>query len=695
MQTNGSYRGQGGFTVGVDVGGTFTDVCVHDAAGRRLGTAKRLSTAPDPSAGLRASLRAAAADLGMTLPEVLARTALVTYGTTVATNAVVTRSTAPIGLLCTAGFRDILWIREGGKDDPFDWKLDYPPPFVPRRLVRPVAGRLSAEGEELEPLCEDDVRRAVDRLVQEGVAAIAVSYLWSFVNPDHELRTAELVRELWPDASLVLSHQIDPAPREYRRTIATAIDASLGPVVKPHLDAVERLLLAEGLAGELLVVSSRGGILPLEEMRERPILSVGSGPTMTPVAARRAATGAGWPTRTLLVGDMGGTSFDVSLVHEDRVRFSRDIRVGADLLGIARVAIQSIGAGGGSIVWVDEGGMLRVGPESAGADPGPACYGRAGVAARPTVTDANLVLGRLDPGGRLGDGLALDIGAAEAAFAPLASQLSRSVVEVADIACATVNQAMVNEIESIATLEGVDPAGTLFVAGGGACGLHAAEIARELGIRQLLLPRHGGTLSAYGALVADVSHEFSTARHMRSDAVDVAELRALVERLTRSATDFLGRAEREPASWKLTGTCEARYVGQIWELDVPLPSLEIDEETVIELTTAFHDLHERVYGVAQPDEAVEFLLWRVRGASATPSLDVAPDRTAARQPSGERAVYVGDGFRRVPVWPLEGVGPAPLGGPAIVAGRSTTYYVPPAWSMAALPSGDYLMTADA
>jgi N-methylhydantoinase A len=684
----------GGYRIGVDVGGTFTDVCIEDPRCGQVTVAKRLSSAPDPTPGLRAALGEGAHQLGFSLAELLRASRLLVYGTTIATNAILTGGTAATGLLCTAGFRDILWIREGGKDDPFDWHSDYPRPFVPRRLVRPIAGRISSEGAELEPLDEADVTEAVEVLRDARVDAIAVAYLWSFANPAHELTTASIIRRRWPGVHCVLSHQVNPTPREYRRTIATTIDASLRSTVAGHLDAVASMLRNAGFAGVLLGAGSHGGVMPFSELRRRPILTVGSGPTMAPVAAC-AAAGDGWASANLLIGDMGGTSFDVSVIKDGRVRFSRETKAGPDLLGIARIDIRSIGAGGGSIAWIDDGGLLRVGPESAGADPGPACYGRPGGDRRPTVTDADLLLGRL--GARPATaGLALSVSAAEAAVAPIAIALGCDVATAAELICATVNQAMVNEIESLTAREGLNLETTLLVAGGGACGLHVAEIATELGIRRVLIPRYAGTLTAFGALVSDISNDFSAGRHMRSDALDLEDLGAMLSKLRAAGFAFLEQARAPRETWSLTGTCEARYVGQVWELDVPMPSVSADAWMVRELIARFHALHERVYGVAQPGEPVEFLVWRVRATSPrVPAERGRPTGPVAAEPATVRDVFIDEGFRPTRILTGRSLGAIGTAGAVVIEEDTTTIYVPPSWTIARGPAGNYMLSRDA
>ncbi len=673
------------YRIGIDVGGTFTDLCVVDLETGDLATGKTATVAADPGRAVARAVAAVAAARGRSLAELLGETELVVYGTTVSTNAVITGRVGKVGLLATAGFRDVLAIREGAKGSAFDYRVDYPAPYVPRSLTLPVRGRIGAEGAILEPLEPEDVRQAARRLLAAGVDAIAVAFLWSFVNPEHELAARELVLAEAPGIPCVLSHEVNPILREYRRTIATAIDASLQTVVRPHLASVEAALRDAGLRSELLVISSSGGVMSVPEMAARPIFTVGSGPTLAPVAAREAARRNGIDADDLLVVDMGGTSFDISLVSGGRVHVSRETRVGADLLGIARVDVRSIGAGGGSVASVDEGGVLHVGPASAGAEPGPACYGRGGE--RPTVTDADLILGYLPAGGTFGDSVTLDLGAAERAVGSIAGRLGVDLVTAAAAIYATVNQNMVNAIEDATIRVGVDPAESTLVAGGGASGAHVVAIARELGIGRALVPAQAGTLSAWGGLVSDIRHDFSAARFVRSDDGDLDALGGVLAALVASSERFLRSTGRDESTWLLLGSCEARYAGQIWELELPLPEVPLDVRRLPDLVERFHRLHEQTYGFSEPGQVVEFLQWTVGAVARIDSNDVGSVAVAAGGAEGRRRAFFEDSWHEVRVLPGELARTASeVDGPAIVEDATTTVVVPPGWTLE--PGGD-------
>jgi N-methylhydantoinase A len=363
----------------VDVGGTFTDLVVDDGDGR-LELHKTSTTSPDPIDGILAVLEIAASGRGRTLREFLSLADTFIHGTTRAINAVVTGTTARTAFLVTAGHPDILLIREGGRTDPFNYRVPYPQPYVPRSLTFEVPERVGAAGEIVAPLDESAVRRIADALKERNVEAVAVCFLWSIVNPVHELRTGALLRELMPGVALTLSHQLNPTLREYRRASSCCIDASLKPVMSAYLHALQRRLKESNLAGRAFAVTSRGGISDIAAMAERPILSLNSGPSMAPVAGRHYARHAGGSTA--IVTDAGGTTFDVSLVRNGAIPWTRETWIGpvyqGHMTGFPSVDVKSIGAGGGSIAHVDRGGMLHVGPASAGSNPGPACYGRGG-----------------------------------------------------------------------------------------------------------------------------------------------------------------------------------------------------------------------------------------------------------------------------------------------------------------------------
>ncbi|MEQ8662182.1 MAG: hydantoinase/oxoprolinase family protein, partial [Gammaproteobacteria bacterium] len=401
------------YRISVDTGGTFTDVVVTDESGR-FTVGKALTDRQRAFASIEAGLAVAADELGLDVAGLLDECAMFVYGTTRGTNGIVERKTAKTAFLTTHGFPDILLLKEGGKSEPHNLRMEYPDPYVARRLTFEVPERINAEGGVETPLDEAAVRALLATLREREVEAVAVCLLWSIANPAHELRVGQLIEEALPGLPYTLSHQLNPILREYRRASSTAIDASLKPLMQDYLTTLEADLRAAGYRNDILVSTSFGGVMHLHDVVQKPIYLVKSGPAMAPVAGL-AYVSAEQLANDIIVCDAGGTTFDVSLVRDGEVEFSRDTWLGppwtGDNLGMASVAVHSIGAGGGSIAWVDPGGLMRVGPHSAGSEPGPACYGRGGE--EPTVTDAAVVLGYIDPAHFLGGRMQLDEDAAK------------------------------------------------------------------------------------------------------------------------------------------------------------------------------------------------------------------------------------------------------------------------------------------
>jgi len=694
-----------GYRISVDTGGTFTDVVVSDDHGE-LQIAKALTTYQRAFDGLAAALTDVAAALGLDLRTLLSRTDGFTYGTTRSTNAIVERKTAKTAFFTTAGFPDILLLREGGKLDPFR-QLAFPPPYVPRHLTWEVEERIDSDGSVFRPLDEQSVLDAVDAAVAAGCEAIGVCLLWSTVNPAHERRVGELIAQRAPAVAFTLSHQLNPIVREYRRASSTVIDASLKPVMQTFLEELERDLRDAGLAGDLFVSTSFGGAWRPAEVIERPIYSVGSGPSMAPVAAltygsaELADERVSPPTPPpLLVCDTGGTTFDVGLVSGGEVHYTSETWLGGrftgHITGTRAVDVKSIGAGGGSIAWIDAGGLVHVGPESAGADPGPACYGRGGT--RPTITDAALLLGYLDGSNFLGGRLTLDRDAAARAFAPLADQLGMTIEEAADAALTIASENIVGAIREITIAQGIDPREVAIVAGGGASGINIVKIARELGVRQVLLPSTAGALSACGALYADAISEFSVSRYAETRALDVEAVNDALAQAEAQADAFLaGLAGVRTVATRKEFFVEARYKQQVWELNVPLPADRFRTQADVDaVEEAFHATHRRIFAVDEPGQYLECLTWKVRATAelVKPSVagrPVAPDAVDA--PADVQPAYF-RGLGHVEAPRYDGATlprGAVVDGPAVIREPTTTVVVYPGARATVSDAGNYLI----
>ena len=668
----------------VDTGGTFTDLVVEEDDGRHR-LYKSSSTPADPIKGVLDVLGVAATDRRCSREELLSSADLMIYATTRAINAVITGTAARTALLTTEGHPEVLVFREGGRSQPFNHRREYPPPYVPRRLTWQVPERVDWRGRVLRDLDEQAVLAAIARIADERVEAVAVCLLWSIANPVHELRISELLDEHAPGISYTLSHRLNPTIREYRRASAAAIDASLKPMMARHLSELELGLRDAGLLAPLTVVTSSGGLMEAGSVASAPIHSIMSGPAMAPIAGRHyAATDA--RAQTAIVTDTGGTSYDVSLVRRGRIPRTRETWLGprftGHMTGFPSVDVRSIGAGGGSIASVDPAGLLRVGPDSAGADPGPACYGRGGD--RATVTDAALVLGYLDPAAFLGGAMALDTAAARRAIEHFVGEpLGLDPLAAAAAVIEVTTEQMVHAIEELTVNQGIDPREAVLVGGGGAAGLNAVAVGRRLGTRGVLFPYVGAALSAAGALVSDLVAEY--AETLPTSTADFAydEVNRVLEDLERRSLGFLSSVnDSYPGSPSIEYWAEARYQHQVWELELPLRSDRLrDAEQVQALVDDFHALHREVFEISDPDSPVEILTWRARAShrlASTRDRDAPAVVNGAGPPRHREAYFVDVGMAEVQVCPRDALSPGhELHGPAIIDAQLMTIVVPP------------------
>ncbi|MBF6992516.1 hydantoinase/oxoprolinase family protein [Cupriavidus sp. IK-TO18] len=668
--------------IAVDTGGTFTDLIVEDDDGL-LRMAKASTTVGRPLEGVRAALELAGQDMGLTVAELLGKTSMFIYGTTHALNAVVTGRTARTAFLTTEGHPDILVLREGGRSDVFDYSIPTPPPYIPRSLTWEVPERVLADGSVMHALDESRVREIAEELKQADVQAVAVCLLWSNVNPVHERRLRDLLAECLPGVPVSLSSEVSPTIREYRRASAAAIDASLRPAMTQHLEGLRGYLRDAGLKGRLLVVTSRGGLLDIGDAAQMPIQMLNSGPAMAPVSGRHFAL-VDESSDFAIVADTGGTTYDVSLVRRGRIPVSRETSIdspsGSHITGFPSIDIKSVGAGGGSIAWVDGGGMLHVGPLSAGAEPGPAAYGNGGKGA--TVTDACVALGYLDPDFFLGGRRKLDIAASIAAIEEtVAKPLGRSVEEAATAILQIATENMVQAIEDITVNQGVDPTEAVLIGGGGAAGLNSAWIARRLGVKRLLIPELGAALSACGALMSDLTAQYRRTHFARTDRFDRDAANAVLKGLIAECHQFLQHAGIDGTIELLI---EARYPDQVWEIEVPLEVQHFaGADDIAAIERAFHQAHEELFSIRDEQAPVEIVSWcatvsgRIRGES-DPQLGGGMSQTSGSAPSRRRAYFAETGYVDAAVYRFDAIAPgSQVSGPAIVESAFTTVVLPP------------------
>ncbi len=628
--------------LGIDIGGTFTDAVLVDEQSGRISIEKVPTTPPDPSEGFLEALRAITAGSGTTTAQI----GSLIHATTVATNALLERRGARAGLLITAGFRDTLEIARQVRHDLYDLQTEKPPPLVPRERCLEVPERLDHEGGVLVALDEQAVLDAVERLRTQQVEAIAICFLHAYRNPAHERRAAELVRAAWPEIPVSVSSEVAPEIREYWRASTTVTNAYVAPIVQRYLAAVERKLQDADVRAPLHVVQSSGGVMTVATAKATPVSMLESGPASGVAAAAFHARLLGHADAISF--DMGGTTAKAGLIRGGEPSVLPEFEAGAEAgtgAGVARGSgypilgsvtdLVEVSAGGGSIAWVDDGGLLRVGPRSAGAQPGPACYGRGGE--RPTVTDANLLLGRLAPDTFLGGRMTLDVAAAEAAIAAHCAQpLGMSVTEAAVGIVAIANAAMVESLRLVSVQRGLDPRDFALVAFGGAGPLHANRLAAELRIPALIVPPSPGVASALGMLVSDLRRDLRVTRIEPLATADPAALEATLagfEAEARAALDADGFAGE---AVELRRFAELRYAGQSWRLEVPLPSAPVDGPVLAGAARAFHAEHERLYGYAVPEEPVELVTLGLRAIGRILKPRLAPVEPGGRSPEAAR-----------------------------------------------------------
>jgi len=658
------------YRIGVDVGGTFTDLAAVDRAGRVV-IAKCASTPRDPSEGLMEGLGLLASELGLDVPGLLARTEAIVHGTTVATNALLEQKGARVGLLTTEGHRDVIEMREGLKDDRYNLRMPPPVPLVPRARRLGVRERMRFDGTVAIPLGRRSLAASLAKLARERIDSVAVCYLHAYRNPKHEVETGRAVARRLPHAYVSLSSAVLPQIKEYERVWTTVVNAYVGPVLARYLERLATGLRARGYRGDVLIMQSHGGVAPVRESARLAAGAVLSGPAGGVAAGRYAARLL--DEGNLITFDMGGTSTDIALLERGEPQLTGEKRVGVARVALPALDIHTLGAGGGSVAWVDTGRILHVGPESAGADPGPACYGRGGT--RATVTDANLVLGYLDARNFLGGRIALDRDAAQRAVAEVARRLGTSALTAAEGVSRVVNTNMAEGIKIVSVRRGVDPRRFALVAFGGAAGLHVTEVARLLEIRRVVVPSVAAVLSAWGMLATDLRYELVRSHVSEASRMTAAGLRRLFARLEREGRRRLGRFD---GSIRVHRSLDMRYGEQIFEIQVPLDGVEPASPALMgEVVERFHKRHEELYAYSAPGQEVVVVNARVAVVGELPTLP-AETAAASRRPTAapaRRRVWLGD-WAEVPVYQMDAL---PAGhevkGPAVFESATTTVLV--------------------
>ncbi len=684
--------------MGVDTGGTFTDCVVIDQDGQ-IHTFKELSTPKDPSIGLYNVINKAAAFFNQDLNTFLGSLDFFAHGTTVATNTLLTGTGAVTGLILTEGFRDTLEMRRAHKNDIWDLHLPVPEPLVPRYLRLGVTERIDSNGDIITCLDEEMVREACTVFRKHGVTAVAVCFLFSFLNDKHEMQVRKILNEELPDLFTSISSEVLPQIREYERSSTTVANAYVGPKLTVYLETLEEKLKNDGLSRAFYVTASNGGVMTAETAIQHASATLLSGPAAGAVGAVFFSHLLN--RKNLILMDMGGTSFDVTLVNNGVVSLSTEGEIAGYRVAKPMIDIHTVGAGGGSIAWLDSGGMLKVGPLSAGSDPGPVCYGLGG--RRPTVTDANLILGYLNKDYFLGGEMEVDINAASSEVeSGIAAPLGFSVAEAANGIFSIINQNMADAAKVVSIQRGHDPREFALVSAGGACSIHACRIAEALGAETVIVPRAASVFCALGMLESDIKLDSVKTYNAIVPGVDLADFNRVIKELEEKALKELLQegVERERAD--LLRHLDIRYIGQHHEVTVDIPSgCLIDGDNIDEIAHRFHKAHEKLYTYSTPENPLEIMSLRVTAVGTVDKvvmagLDEGTGELKAAEKESRKAWFEEfNGFIETPVYDRNLLSPGNrLKGPAIIEERITTIVVHPGWSLSVDSYGNCIMEAE-
>ncbi len=664
--------------LGVDVGGTFTDLVLFDPATNNLEFTKTPSTATNQAVGVATGVDKIARQMHVDPGAV----SFLAHGTTVATNALLERHGAVCALLVTEGFRDVLQIGRQDRPKLYDWFAQRSEPLVPRERCFEIRERVLHNGEVYVQLDEARAVAAIQAAKAAGASAVAVCLLHAYANPSHERRLLQLLHDVFPEAEVSLSSEILPEFKEYERMSTTVANAYVMPIVRRYVDALEQRALELRINGGIHIMQSNGGLMTARSAGEQSVRTILSGPAAGALGAVWLARQAGF--LNAMTVDMGGTSFDICLAHEGRIRYTRESEIAELPLKVPMLDLHTLGAGGGSIAWIDGGGALRAGPKSAGADPGPACYGRGGT--EPTVTDANLVLGRLNPDFFLGGEIHLDLEAARRAITDtIARPLGLSVEAAAEGVLRVINATMVRGMRAVSVEKGYDPRDFTLVAFGGGGPVHAADLARDFGAPEVLVPIAPGVTSALGLLLADLRYDFGGTHLCTLEDAEAAQLQEFYATLERRAAEQMHRDGVLDEQVSMSRSAEVRYVRQGFELEVPVPSGTLDAAALERIRDAFHAAHAQQYGYAMRSETVVLVNAQVSAVALLPKpgLDMAQASAVEAQaalPGGQRALYTNGRWLQADVYDRTALQPGMnIDGPAIIEQVDST---------AVLSSGD-------
>jgi len=686
------------FRLGIDAGGTFTDFVLAEKNGN-VRLFKALSTPSDPTQAIRNGLDLITEQTGISAAEIVSNSDLCINGTTVALNALITHSGAKTALLATKGHEDSIEIRLGHKEDGYRYDPEYPPAtmLAPRYLRRGIRERVISNGSVHTPLNEDDVREACEHFLSQGVESVAISFVWSVLHPDHEMRAARIVREMMPDVSLTVGSQLYPQVREYTRTSTAVVNAYLAPILRRYVDAVDRYFASLGAKNPVRYFQSNGGLAKGDVVSDQSVYAINSGPASAPQAALHV--GEPWNEKNIITIDMGGTSFDITLTKDGKANINKNIDFLRYRIGIPMIQVETLGAGGGSIGWIDEMGLLQMGPQSAGSEPGPACYSQGGD--NPTTTDANLILGYLNSDGLVGGRLPLDREKAYNAIKQkLADPLGITVEKAAYGMFTIVNSNMVNGIRRVSVERGYDPRDFVLMGAGGATGAHITALAREIGTRKVLVSKLASGLCAYGQIISDVKYNYMSPAPMRLEGAETAKkLNDLFEGLEARGIADLKSDDFGEDRISIRRSLDMRYVGQVHECTVDIDAFEVDEAALARIKEAFHARHKELYTYDEPHSAVEVVNIEstIQGYVDNPDrMMIAKGKGAETAVKGTRAmVFNASGETtetRIYDGDLLGAGDR-VEGPAVIEEVTTTLVIEPGWIADLHETGVYIITS--
>jgi N-methylhydantoinase A len=686
------------YRLGIDAGGTFTDFVIADRDSGQVRLFKALSTPSDPTKAIENGLKLISESLGVPAADIVSSCDLCINGTTVGLNALITHRGGKTGLICTAGHEDSIEIRNGHKEDGYRYDPEYPAAtmLVPRYLRKGVRERVLSDGSVRTPMHEEDVRAACELFLKEGIETVAISFVWSVLNTAHERRAAEIVREMMPDAILTVGCELYPQIREYTRTSTAVVNAYLAPVMRKYVAAVDAYFRALGAKQPVRYFQSNGGLAIGQVMTDRSVYAINSGPASAPQAGLYVA--APFRKKNVITVDMGGTSFDITLTKDGQTNLNKNIDFLRYRIGVPMIQVETLGAGGGSIGWIDSLGILQVGPQSAGSEPGPACYGQGGT--EPATSDANLVLGYLNPDGLLGGKLPLDLAKARKAVAKVADPLGLTVEQAAYGMFTIVNNNMVNGIRRVSVERGYDPRDFVLVGAGGATAAHITALAREMGIDTIILPKLASGLCAFGQIISDVKYNYMATAPARLDnAAAYKRIDRLFKDIEKQGIRHLEKDGFKKDRIQIKRSLDMRYVGQVHECTVDIGTFEINARTIDQVKDAFHKRHEELYTYSERHNPVEVVniestVYGLIDKPKAPKLGKGASADKALK-GHRKAIFSADGKQvKTPVYDGGKLGAgASIKGPAIIEEVTTTIVIEPGWTAKLDASGSYLITS--